>query len=253
MTGSKVIGGEMRRVAVTGIGVVSSIGTGKDAFWTALLGGTSGISTVSSFDSTSFPVHIGGEVKDFDPLRYLTPERAAVMGRATQMAIGAAKLAVADSGLDFDSVDKNRVGVSMGTTSGEPLFVEQYNDAKKAGGEDAVPAEAMGRYPCHTMPAHVALEFGAHGPVIMIPTACAAGNYAIGYGYDLIRTGRVDHVLAGGADACRAGRVAREPSRFNAASIGPNARIRRSSRRMGPDQSSCHCRKPLAGCHNGLA
>lgn len=201
MTGSKVIGGEMRRVAVTGIGVVSSIGTGKDAFWTALLGGTSGISTVSSFDSTLFPVHIGGEVKNFDPLRYLTPERAAVMGRATQMAIGAAKLAVADSGLDFDSVDKNRVGVSMGTTSGEPLFVEQYNDAKKAGGEDAIPAEAMGRYPCHTMPAHVALEFGAHGPVIMIPTACAAGNYAIGYGYDLIRTGRVDHVLAGGADA----------------------------------------------------
>jgi len=94
----------MRRVAVTGIGVVSSIGTGKDAFWSALLGGTSGISTVSSFDSEAFPVHIGGEVKDFDPLRYLTPERAAVTGRATQMAIGAASIFY--QGI-LDEIEKN--------------------------------------------------------------------------------------------------------------------------------------------------
>lgn len=191
----------MRRVAVTGIGVVSSIGTGKDAFWMALLGGTSGISQVSLFDTTAFPVHIGGEVKDFDPLRFLTPERVAVTGRATQMAIGAAKLAISDSGLHLAAIDGSRIGISMGTTSGEPLFVEQYNDAKKATGEDSVPAEVMAKYPCHTMPAHLALEFGAHGPAIMIPTACAAGNYAVGYGYDLIRTSRVDVVLAGGADA----------------------------------------------------
>ncbi|HXJ38911.1 MAG TPA: beta-ketoacyl-[acyl-carrier-protein] synthase family protein, partial [Bryobacteraceae bacterium] len=191
----------MRRVAVTGIGVVSSIGTGRDAFWKALLAGQTGISPVALFDTTAFPVHIGGEVKDFDALRYLSADRVAGTGRATQMAIAAARLAVADGALDISTVDPARFGVSMGTTSGEPLFVEQYNDAKKAGGEDAIPGEAMGRYPCHTMPAHVAQEFGAHGPVIMIPTACAAGNYAIGYGFDLIRTGRVDLVLAGGADA----------------------------------------------------
>jgi 3-oxoacyl-[acyl-carrier-protein] synthase II len=108
---------------------------------------------------------------------------------------------VGDSGLDFANLDGGRIGISMGTTSGEPLFVEQYNDAKKAGGEDAIPADVMAKYPCHTMPAQLALEFGAHGPAIMIPTACAAGNYAVGYGFDLIRTGRVDVVLAGGADA----------------------------------------------------
>jgi 3-oxoacyl-[acyl-carrier-protein] synthase II len=89
----------------------------------------------------------------------------------------------------------------MGTTSGEPLFVEQYNDARKAGGDAAVTAECMELYPCHVMPAHVAAEFDLRGPVLMIPTACAAGNYAIGYGFDLIRTGRADLMLAGGADA----------------------------------------------------
>jgi len=76
----------MRRVAVTGIGVVSSIGTGKDAFWTALLAGKTGISPVALFDTAEFPVHIGGEVKDFDVSRFLTPDRAAAMGRATHPA-----------------------------------------------------------------------------------------------------------------------------------------------------------------------
>lgn len=87
----------------------------------------------------------------------------------------------------------------MGTTSGEPLFVEYYNDAKKAGKEPA--PEVFGQYPCHVIPAHVAIEFDLTGPAIMIPNACAAGNYAVGYGFDMIRAGRVDMMLAGGADA----------------------------------------------------
>jgi 3-oxoacyl-[acyl-carrier-protein] synthase II len=87
----------------------------------------------------------------------------------------------------------------MGTTSGEPLFVEYYNDAKKRGAEPS--GDVFSQYPCHVIPTHIAIEFGLHGPSTIIPNACAAGNYAVGYAYDLIRNGRVDMMLAGGADA----------------------------------------------------
>jgi 3-oxoacyl-[acyl-carrier-protein] synthase II len=190
-----------RRVVITGIGVISPIGTGKDTFWTALLAGTSGIGPVTSFDSTNYAAHIGGEVHDFDAKCHVTKQQPERMGRASQMAIGAARLALADSGLDLDSIPRRRAGVSMGTTSGEPIFVEEYNDAKKKGGEEAVTADCLALYPCHMIPSHVAIEFDLRGPSLMIPTACAAGNYAIGYGSDLIRTGRADVMLAGGADA----------------------------------------------------
>ncbi len=191
----------MRRVVITGLGVVSPVGTGKDVFWSALLSGKSGIGPVTAFDSSTYAAHIGAEVRDFDPACHVTKQRPEKMGRASQLAIAAARLAFADSGVDLGTIPRRRIGVSMGTTSGEPLFVEEYNDKLKAGGEEAIPPHCFSRYPCHVMPAHVAIEFDLHGPSIMIPTACAAGNYAIGYGYDLIRTGRTDLMIAGGADA----------------------------------------------------
>jgi 3-oxoacyl-[acyl-carrier-protein] synthase II len=190
-----------RRVVITGIGVISPVGTGKNTFWNALLAGQSGIGPVTTFDSTGFAAHIGAEVHGFDPDCFVKKQRPCRMGRASQLAIGAARLAIEDSGVQLDSLPPRRVGVSMGTTSGEPLFVEQYNDARKAGGDSAITAECMELYPCHVMPAHVATEFDLRGPALIIPTACAAGNYAIGYGFDLIRTGRADLMLAGGADA----------------------------------------------------
>ena len=192
----------MRRVVITGIGVISPIGSGSspnDTFWTALLAGKSGIGPVTAFDSTNFAAHIGGEVRDFDPACYVKKQQHAHLGRASQMAVGAARLALSDSRIDLESIPKRRIGVSMGTTSGEPLFVEYYNDALKAGVE--VNPEWLKLYPCHVIPTHVAIEFDLRGPSLMIPTACAAGNYAIGYGSDLIRTGRTDVMLAGGSDA----------------------------------------------------
>jgi 3-oxoacyl-[acyl-carrier-protein] synthase II len=191
----------MRRVAVTGIGAVTPVGSGRETFWKALLEGKTGIGPVTSFDSSAYPVHIGAEVRDFAPgpfLRRLNPETT---GRASQFAVAAASMALGDAGIDLAACNRKRVGVSMGTTSGEPLFVEQYNNIRQAEGEAAIPGEIFPRYPCHVIPTHVAIEFDLHGPCMMIPTACAAGNYAIGYGFDLIRTGRADLMLAGGADA----------------------------------------------------
>jgi 3-oxoacyl-[acyl-carrier-protein] synthase II len=189
----------MRRVVITGIGVVSPVGTGTDVFWKAVLAGESGVRPVVSFDTAAFPVHIGGEVQDFHAEDHLTKQRADTMGRASQMAIAAARMAIAAAGVDLGKLPPARAGVSMGTTSGEPLYVEQYNDARKTAG--TLRAEVFARYPCHLIPTHLAVEFGLRGPSIMIPNACAAGNYAVGYAYDSIRAGRVDMMLAGGADA----------------------------------------------------
>jgi 3-oxoacyl-[acyl-carrier-protein] synthase II len=110
-------------------------------------------------------------------------------------------MALEDAGLDLASLDPDRAGVSMGTTSGEPSFVERYNDIRKEQGLDAIPGDLFPKYPSNVIPTNVAIEFGLRGPSLMIPTACAAGNYAIGYGFDLIRSGRVDAMFAGGADA----------------------------------------------------
>ncbi|MEO7650194.1 MAG: beta-ketoacyl-[acyl-carrier-protein] synthase family protein [Bryobacteraceae bacterium] len=190
----------MKRVVITGVGLVTPIGAGREQFWERLTSGANGIALVQSFDTSGFSAHLGAEVKDFDPAQWVLKRPPEVLGRGSQLAVAAARMAIADGGVDFSAYESSRVGVSMGTTSGEPQMVERYNDARKAGGLDSIPAEILPKYPCNVIPSNIAIEFGLRGPCLMIPTACAAGNYAIGYGFDLIRTGRADMMLAGGAD-----------------------------------------------------
>jgi 3-oxoacyl-[acyl-carrier-protein] synthase II len=190
-----------QRVVVTGIGAVTSIGTGREAFWTNLLAGRCGISPVESFDTSRYAVHRGAEVKEFSPAGYLHRHRPETVGRASQFAIAAARLALHDAGLDPDRVDQPRAGVSMGTTSGEPILIERFNDSEAAGHLEQIGPEFIGQYPCHLIAAHVASELDFGGPNVVIPTACAAGNYAIANAVDLMRTGQADLMLAGGSDA----------------------------------------------------
>jgi 3-oxoacyl-[acyl-carrier-protein] synthase II len=189
------------RVVVTGIGVVTSVGAGREQFWDGLLAGRCGISAVESFDTAGYGVHRGGEVKGFDASRYLRRLDASRVGRASQFAAAAARLALADAGVEPDSLDPLRAGVSMGTTSGEPLEVERFDDAYVAKELDRVGPEFMGRYPCHLISANVAEELGFAGVNMMIPTACAAGNYAVAHAFDTLRAGRADLMVAGGSDA----------------------------------------------------
>ncbi len=194
-----------RPVAVTGLGVVSSVGTGRRAFWESLLAGRSGISEVGSFDTSRHPVHRGGEVVGFRAGDHLVVLDPATIGRASQMAAAAARLAVADAGLDPSALaaalDPDRGGVVMGTTSGEPLEVERYDDRVVAGDLAGVGRGMVDLYPCHTIATAVAAELGLGGPNAMIPTACAAGNYAIAHAADLLAEGRAELMLAGGADS----------------------------------------------------
>jgi 3-oxoacyl-[acyl-carrier-protein] synthase II len=189
------------RVVVTGIGVVTPIGTGRERFWTNLLDGRSGIGPVRSFDTSAYSVHRGAEVHDFEVENYVSTLDAAHLGRASQFAIAAARLALADANLEIASLDLERAGVSMGTTSGEPREVERFDDLFISGNLERVGAEFLALYPSHVIAAHIARELRFAGVNIMIPTACAAGNYAIAHAFDVLRAGRADLMLAGGSDS----------------------------------------------------
>jgi 3-oxoacyl-[acyl-carrier-protein] synthase II len=186
------------RVAVTGLGVVSSIGTGADEFGRGLREGRSGARPISAFDTTGFAHDIACEVPDFDPAAWLdSPER---LPRAGQFAVAAAKLAVCDAGTDLTGA---RTLVSIGTTDGGADRGERIAEALVRGTE--VTAEEAARVPAGLLSTGVARELGLSTvEASTIATACAAGNYAIGDGYDAVALGDVDVALCGGADAlCR--------------------------------------------------
>ena len=180
---------------------MTSIGVGVDTFWSSLLEGQSGIGPVASFDTGRYAVHLGGEVKAFAPGDYVRTLPLQGMARASQLAIAAARLALADAGYARDALDQRAVGVSMGTTSGEPSMIEQFDDMEMAGTRERIGPEFVRQYPSHVIAAHVASEFGFRGPNVVIPTACAAGNYALAHASDSIRNGEADVMLAGGSDA----------------------------------------------------
>jgi len=194
-----------RRVVVTGIGAVTSVGTGREAMWEGLLAGRRGTGPVTSFDTGQYNVHNGGEVRDFVPGPHLVRLAPAELGRASQMACAAARMALADAGVSPENLDAahltpERCGVAMGTTSGEPQEVERFDDHFVAEELDRVGAGFIHRYPCHVIASHVAAEVGFAGINVMIPTACAAGNYALAHALDSLSWGRADLMLAGGAD-----------------------------------------------------
>lgn len=187
-------------VVVTGLGMVTSIGIGREQFWSSLIAGRSGFKPVQTFDTSSFNVHLGAEITDFNPQDYVFELAEDAIGRSSQLAIAAARLAVTDGSLDLAAIDRNRAGVCLGTTSGEPHFIEKFDNCYVAG-HLAVGPEFIAQYPCHVVPGHVAGELGLGGEAMMIPTACAAGNYAIAHAFDVLRAGRADLMLAGGSDS----------------------------------------------------
>jgi 3-oxoacyl-[acyl-carrier-protein] synthase II len=189
-----------RRVVVTGLGVVSSVGIGKDNFWNSIINGKSGISRVASFETKEYRCHYAGEVTDFKPKDFIDRRKIKFLGRTSQMAIAAASLALEDTGLSNGRISKERIGVFMGTTMGEKPLEETLDDWIIGGMESLSKTKILQSTP-NNIPSNIAAYFKIHGPNYLIPTACAAGNYAIGYGFDLIKKGELDFAIAGGADA----------------------------------------------------
>jgi 3-oxoacyl-[acyl-carrier-protein] synthase II len=208
----------MRRVVVTGLGVVAPNGIGKEAFWSACLNGKSGVGPIRSFDATGHPVQIAAEVPDFDVTPFLRPgqrKSLKIMSRAMRFAVGAGGLAIRDSGLDWENLDPQQIGVVMGTgmvpvdlPELTPALVESCNadgqlETRRFGqrGLSSLFPLWILKYLPNMVAAHMSLAFNAQGPNSTITTACAAGTQAVGEGFRLIARGDADIVLAGGADS----------------------------------------------------
>lgn len=199
---------ESQRVVVTGLGVITSLGLDRGSFWRNLQSGHKGFSPIESFDTTRYQRKIGAEIKDFQVGNFFPGDRrVAAMGRAKQFALAAAKECLECAGIDAGSGDF-RVGVALGTTNGEAMVQQQFIDTFLEGEMASVPSELPGNYPPFTVPQALAEYFHLYGPNMMLPNACAAGNFAIGYAYNCIRTGRADGMIAGGVDAFSRGAFA---------------------------------------------
>ena len=209
----------MGRVFVTGVGVVSPLGLGRETFGRALLAGEDATAPVENFDAGLLDRNLACEVKGFRARDFLTAAEARRAGRCSEMAIAAARMAVEDAGLDSDSVKGPRTAVVLGTTMGEANVLGYLESRWIHEGEQNVPPAMLARYGTTLLPIHVARAFGCRGMVKTLPAACAAGNYAIGYACDLIRAGRCDRAITGASEVieklqyagfCRLGAMAPE-------------------------------------------
>ncbi len=189
-----------RRIVVTGIGVVSSIGIGKENFWNSLINGKSGISDVSLIDVANFKQKRGGEIKDFNPVLYMKENEAKKYGRASQFGIAAARLAINDSKVMLSQLDSDRLAIIMGTTMANIRELELIDEIWTRKGEDFLKSDPIPKYPSHSLAFSIAQELKINPFCMVIPTACSAGNYSIGYGYDLIKSNQAEYVICGGAD-----------------------------------------------------
>ena len=209
----------MRRVVISGLGVVAPNGIGARNFWTSCINGVSGIGPIRSFDASKHPVRVAGEVHDYEPGDYL-PDKARkslkMMGRAAKFGVGAAGLAIRDSGLTLASENPERMGVVMGTglvpmDLGEiaPLLAracqEGEFDATQLTGDRPTDSPLFPLWLLKYLPnmaaAHISMAFNAQGPNNTVVTACVAGTQAVGEAFRLINRGEADIMLAGGADS----------------------------------------------------
>ncbi len=190
----------MKKVVITGIGLITSIGIGKEEFWKNLLSGRSGISPVTAFDTKEHFTHLGGEVKNFSPEDMGLSEYIDTCSRASLLAISATKLAIEDSGLNLSAEHPTDTAVCIGTTMGAVQSSEFINEQMVLHGVQQFRREEISKVPTHSTSSIVSRLNKLSGPSMMFSTACAAGNYAIGYGTDLIRLGRAQIALVGGAE-----------------------------------------------------
>ncbi len=191
----------MRRVVVTGLGVVSPIGIGVESFWSRLLNGTSGVKRITRFDPTHHDCQIAAEVKNFDPFSWIAKKEVRKMDLFAQYAVAAALLAVEDAHLKVSDTNRDRVGVLVGTgMGGIPLLVEQHGVLLEKGPGRVSPFFIPGII-TNMASGRISMQVGAKGPNSCVSTACATGNHAIGDSFRIIQRGEADIMLAGGSEA----------------------------------------------------
>src|SRR5919197_6003687 len=190
-----------RRVVVTGIGLVSSLGIGTDANWEALCAGRSGIGPITRFDASGFSTRIAGEVKDFDPLEFIDRKDVKKMDIFIQFAIAAAEGAMADSALAITPANDTRVGVLIASGIGGFTTIEREHKAFLDGGPRKISPFFIPSAIINLAAGQVSIRFGAKGPNSATCTACTASAHAVGDAGEIIRRGAADAMIAGGSEA----------------------------------------------------
>lgn len=187
------------RVVITGMSLLTPLANNLEEFAEGIFEGKNGIGPITLFDASRHDYNHGGEVKGFKPENYFQKLDYTKIDRTAQFAVATSKMAYQMAGLDSKSYDPRRVGCIFGTTMGTQRIVEKYDDILFSGtGEN--PGIKLG-FQLNIITSAVSAELGIKGVNLVIPTACAAGNYAIGYAADLIKKGKADCVICGGSDA----------------------------------------------------
>lgn len=191
----------MRRVVITGIGAVTPIGTAADGLWNGLQARASAVRTLTRFDPTPFRSHMAAEIPDFRPQDHLAAKRAKRLDRFSQLAVTSARLALADSGVAPHKEDPDRIGTMMGSALGGVSFAESQVPHFLAEGPRGLdPSLALAVF-CGAASCNIAIEFGFTGPNATNAMSCASGTIAVGEAFHVVRDGRADVMLAGGAEA----------------------------------------------------
>jgi 3-oxoacyl-[acyl-carrier-protein] synthase II len=192
-----------RRVVITGLGIVSPVGSDVETFWSNLKNGVSGISLIDAFDTSAFDCRIGGQIRDFDPKSFFkNPKDVRRTDRFTQLAMAAAKMAVEDSGIDVANLERrDRFGVIVSTGIGGLKTLQDQLTILLTKGPSRNSPFTIPMLISNMASGFISMEFNLHGPNLCIVTACATSNNAIGESWRIIKSGDADMFLAGGSEA----------------------------------------------------
>jgi len=183
------------------MGVISPVGNHLDEFWNNLIEGKSGIGLLTRFDTSNLPTKVAAEVKNFEPTDWINKKESRHMDRFAQFAMAAAKMALQDSGLDLDKVDKERAGAVMGCGIGGVITFEEQKEVLMAKGSGRITPFFVPMLISNMAAAHLSIEFGLQGSSMTIATACASATNAIGEALRIIQRGEADVVFCGGTEA----------------------------------------------------
>jgi 3-oxoacyl-[acyl-carrier-protein] synthase II len=190
-----------RRVVVTGLGIVCPVGIGVEETWRGIVAGKSGIGPITQFDASTFPTRIAGEVRDFDPEKYMEKREVRRNDRFIHFAMAASEMAIQDSGLDLAREDLERVGAVIGAGLGGLATIEDVHSVLLAKGVRKVSPFFIPALIVNLAPGQVSLKYGLKGPNYSPVSACATGNHSLGDAMMLIERDMADVIVAGGAEA----------------------------------------------------
>jgi len=190
-----------RRVAITGIGLITPVGVGRQVVWPALAEGRTGITRIEDFDTSKLKTTIAGKCREFVPEQFFDERELARLDRVSQLAIAATEIAIKDARLTESALDSYDTGVVLGTGFGGQRSIEEFCGAYFSNGQGRRSAIAIPKSMYNASSSNIAIRFKTRGPNLTMTTACSSGANAIGQSFHMIRYGHAERVIAGGADA----------------------------------------------------